>query len=206
VLAPYFYRYSDSDVEEFFRRFAAGVNGRLPIYLYNLPQFGNVISTAVARNLFEAGLCAGIKDSSGDWSSYEALNAIRAVTPFQLIGGHERLYLRQRLSDGVDGVISGISAGVPELVVALSRAVSGQKMDAAKELDGYVQEFIAQIQQFPTPAGIKLTAAFRGWPLDQYSFPFGPESSARMPKFREWLTEWLPRILGRCTELTASKY
>ncbi|HXE14704.1 MAG TPA: dihydrodipicolinate synthase family protein [Bryobacteraceae bacterium] len=198
VMAPYFYRYADDDLEEFFQVFARGIDRGAPIYLYNLPQFGNGLSVALATRLLDSGMFAGIKDSSRDWDLFQALRSLRDHRDFRLLAGNERIYLRQQFAGGVDGIVSGVSAALPELVLAITRAVFAQDAKLAERLDGQLQHFLDRIEQFPTPLGIKQTAAARGWLAGNFAMPLSREAAARLEQFSDWLKEWIPHVLNDC--------
>ncbi|HEX6546132.1 MAG TPA: dihydrodipicolinate synthase family protein, partial [Bryobacteraceae bacterium] len=172
--------------------------GRVPIYLYNLPQFGSGLSVELIRQLLDSGLFAGIKDSSGDWDRFQALRALRRNGSFQLLAGNERIYLRQQVAGGVDGIVSGVSAALPELLVALTRAALAQDDALAARLDSHLQQFLDRIVAFPIPLGIKQAAAARGWLQGNFAMPLSPETTARLAQFREWLKEWIPVVLNDC--------
>jgi 4-hydroxy-tetrahydrodipicolinate synthase len=198
VMPPYFYRYADDDLEEFFQVFARGIERGAPIYLYNLPQFGNGLSARLVSRLLDSDVFAGIKDSSGDWDLFQALRGLRDHRDFRLLAGNERIYLRQQFAGGVDGLVSGVSAALPELVLAISRAVFAQDTALAERLDGQLQQFLDRIEEFPTPVGIKQTAAARGWLAGNCAMPLSQETTARLEQFRDWLKEWIPHVLNDC--------
>jgi 4-hydroxy-tetrahydrodipicolinate synthase len=195
ILAPYFYKYEDDDLEQFFLRFSGAIGGRSPIYLYNLPRFGSALSADLAGRLLRTGQFAGIKDSSGEWELFQALSNLRNGGAFQLLAGHERIYLRQQLSGGVDGIVSGVSAALPELVVALARSITRQDLDRARKLDGHLQEFLSRIEQFPAPLAIKQAALVRKWPLDYPAVPLSAANAERLQSFRDWLKQWIPFVI-----------
>jgi 4-hydroxy-tetrahydrodipicolinate synthase len=195
ILPPYFYKYDDGDLEEFFLRFSQAVNGRVPVYLYNLPQFGSGLSASLAGRLLRTGRFAGIKDSSSSWELFEALRALRNDVGFRLLAGHERIYLRQQLAGGVDGIVSGVSAATPELMVGLDRCIGRQNLKHAGQLDAYLQEFLLRLDEFPPTVGIKQAAVARGWPLDNFASPLPQASVARLERFRGWVKEWIPFVI-----------
>lgn len=198
VMAPYFYKYGDDDLEEFFQVFARAIDRRAPIYLYNLPQFDNGLPVGLVRRLLDGDVFAGIKDSSGDWDLFQMLRGLRDHRDFQLLAGSERIYLRQQFAGGVDGIVSGVSAALPELVLAITRAVSAQDATLAERLDGQLQQFLDRIETFPTPVGIKQAAAARGWLAGNFGIPLSRETTARLEQFRDWLKEWIPHVLNDC--------
>jgi len=157
LMPPYFYRYQDDQIFEFYRQFAAAIGGRMPIYLYNIPVFTNPITADLAARLLSTGEFAGIKDSSGDWQLFESLQALHANLPFRLLIGSDPLYFRARPL-GADGMISGVAAAVPELAVALDRALSANDMDRASRLSGF------WMNSFPGSANSLLPWASSGQP------------------------------------------
>src|SRR6185437_16979465 len=125
---------------EFYRIFARETRDVVPLLLYNIPSFTTGIEIETVRRLFETGRFAGIKDSSGDWSYFEQLLALKRELPFALFGGPE-LLVGRALASGADGVISGCASAVPELVVKVARAVAMDDRESAEFLDARLIEF-----------------------------------------------------------------
>lgn len=199
LMPPYFYRYTDSQLFEFYRQFAAIVGASANIYLYNLPSSTTPISAELATRLLETGDFAGIKDSSGDWQLFEVLQELRSQAPFTLMCGRESLYLRARYA-GADGIVSGIAAAVPELIVAIDRAIKTDDHSRAERLNERLQEFVNWIERFPPTNGIKQAAVARGWKLNHFPFRFDDDTQAELAGFHHWLREWLPLVLQECAE------
>ncbi len=199
---PFFYAYDDAQIFEFYRQFLDQIGKQIPVYLYHLPMFVNPISPALAVRLLEAGAFAGIKDSSGDWDVFASLQAQHRKTPFQLLVGNEIIYLRGR-SAGADGTISGVAAAVPELMVALDRSIQAGDMERAQALNVYLNEFVDQINRFPSTVAIKRAASARGWNLNHFAVPFDTRTAASAAAFDSWFGEWLARILPECVAAPA---
>jgi dihydrodipicolinate synthase/N-acetylneuraminate lyase len=197
LLPPYFYRYAEQDIEEFYIRFADDLGRRVPIYLYNLPLFTNGICAGLAERLLGTGQFAGIKDSSGDWDLFERLLRLRRERSFQLLAGNERIYLQSR-QQGANGVVSGVAAALPELIVAIDRALRQNNEERARMLNEQLQHFLDCVDRFPGTVGIKQAAVARGWNLEHVAVPLGPISTAELEAFRSWLREWIPSILREC--------
>lgn len=197
LMPPYFYRYNEEQIFEFYRQFIAAVDGRTPVYLYNIPQFTNPISAALANRLVASGSFAGIKDSSGDWRIFEALQALHTKTPFQLLVGSDSLYARARPL-GADGIVSGMAAALPELFVSLERALRENNADLTRQLAGRVDEFAGWLDRFPSTIAIKQAAVFRGWRLDHWAVPCDEQTAGSLGAFKEWLGDWLPQVLAEC--------
>lgn len=202
LMPPYFYRYGSDQIFEFYREFAKLTGSGIPIYLYNLPFFTNPISPGLAEGLFGTGAFAGIKDSSGEWQMFEALRRLQANTVFKLFIGQESIYLRGRLA-GADGIISGIAAAVPELLVAMDRAILASNRQRAERLNFYLQELATRMGNFPPTVGIKHAAMARGWKVGPFALPFDRETAMKLIDFQQWFRGWLPAVLSESTVGTA---
>jgi 4-hydroxy-tetrahydrodipicolinate synthase len=197
LMPPYFFQYSEADIEQFYLRFADTVEGRLPIYLYNIPTVTNRMSAALALRLLATGLFAGIKDSSGEWEMFDALNRERNNRAFQIFIGNEIIYVRARYA-GSSCTISGVAAALPELVVSLDRAIRADKKDSVEKLNKRLMEFLNPIQKFPATVAIKQAAVARGWALDHFAVPPGEVNRAELDRYRDWLKDWIPAVLKEC--------
>ena len=60
-MPPYFFRYSQADVEEFFLCFAREAGGRTPLFLYNIPFFTTEIGIDVHTMSVDRKLCRNAK-------------------------------------------------------------------------------------------------------------------------------------------------
>jgi 4-hydroxy-tetrahydrodipicolinate synthase len=184
LMPPHYFRYSDSDVRLFYRRFAREAAVEVPILLYNMPRFGNAVGADVVVELLREGVVQGVKDASGDQEYLERLIELRNEHPFTLLGGADELLGKTR---EVSGVISGIACAVPEL----ARAVQSGDATAA----GRLLEFMARVETMPFPVGIREATAARGLKLGPHAVPVDEHVTA---EFREWFKSWLPGVLKEC--------
>ncbi len=179
---PYYFRYSQDSLRAWFLDFAAAVTGS--VYLYNIPQFSTGIATATALDLLATGAFAGIKDSSGNWENFEALQK----AGHRVFLGADTMYARA-VRAGAYGAISGTAAVLPELMVALDHCVrAGQDTSA---LEARVAEFAAQMNAFPFPVALREAALLRGLKPGPHACPPGPAERDRLRDFREWFQAWL---------------
>jgi 4-hydroxy-tetrahydrodipicolinate synthase len=192
LMPPYFFTYGQPEIDAFYRQFARETGDAVPIMLYNIPQFTSKIEFATVRRLIDTGLFAGIKDSSGDWSNFEQLLALRRDRPFALFAGHDRIALRA-LSEGADGVLSGCA--IPEILVGLQKAVAAGDQARAEKLNAKLAEFVDWIEKFPTPMGIKRAVELRGQKSGTLGVPLAPETSSEMEAFLLWFKEWHQHII-----------
>jgi dihydrodipicolinate synthase/N-acetylneuraminate lyase len=194
LMPPYYFRYSGGQIAQFYRQFAKEVDGKACVYLYNIPQFTNAIPPEVMEELLVSGAFAGIKDSSGDWELFETLLALKANHSFQLLVGSDRIYRRARPL-GADGIVSGVAAAVPEVLVGLERAIVGKQEERADDMDARLQEFVTWIDRFPATIGIKIAACARGWKLAHTALPYDEQTLIAKQEFQQWFKEWLPLVL-----------
>ncbi len=202
LMPPYFFRYSEEQIFSFYSKFVSVVGCQVPIYLYNIPQFTNPISAPLAKRLLSTRSFAGIKDSGGDWHMFEALQAVHADVPFQLLIGNDPLYLRA-FPAGADGVVSGVAGAIPELMVALDRALRATDLARAGQLNARLEEFVSWVNKFPATLAIKRAACVRGWKLDHSSVPFDQHTLAEIGAFEQWFREWLPVVLSESAPVRA---
>jgi 4-hydroxy-tetrahydrodipicolinate synthase len=176
LMPPFFFRYGQREIEEFFRVFANETGDAVPILLYNIPQFTSPVAIETAQRLLETGLFAGIKDSSGDAEYLKQLMAYRQGRSFRVFAGNDRL------AACGDGVISGCGAAI--------RKAAG----ADEALNGHLREFIGWIERFPAPVGIKRAVQLRGQKSGDFAVPFDEERSVELEQFSEWFRTWWPRV------------
>ncbi len=193
LMPPYFYRYGDQEIVEFFRLFAVALGGALPILIYNIPAFTNTISPEVAAELLSGGEFAGIKDSSGDPAFFDALAALRRKSPFSLLCGDDRLIVHAHAA-GSDGVVSGVACAVPELIIALRRALESADTTLAAELERHLLDFVGWIRRFPVPVGICAAVEMRGITVGPPAIPLTADQFESLEQFKLWFSEWLPAV------------
>ena len=191
LMPPYFFRYSQEDVREFYLQFAAAMGETAPIFLYNIPAFTNEIAIDTATALLGTGLFAGIKDSGGQYGYFERLLAVSRETPFTLLMGNDRIYSRARQT-GAHGIVSGVACAAPELLVALEDAIANHLTAKVERLDALLHEFIDWHDRFPTPVVIKIAASVRGLKIGPLASPLSPAGHRLLDQFREWFRAWLP--------------
>lgn len=121
VLPPYFFRDVDAaGLEAAFSGVIDAVgNDRLRVTLYHIPQVSGVAippaSLAALRRAY-GPVVAGLKDSSGDYSQFQAFRA--AAPDVAVLVGNEA-DIGRALADGGAGTICGMCNVVPGLVRAM---------------------------------------------------------------------------------------
>lgn len=154
LLAPPFYFKNPGD-EGLFRWFASVLERcRSPrnVILYHIPTVTLVpLSPALIRRLDEAfpGLIAGVKDSSGDWSSTERLLAEHPR--LDVLIGDERL-LARAIRHGASGAISGCANFCAEVMVPM--------VDVGAEVPA-IAGLVDLLLQHPVTPAVKALVAHR---------------------------------------------
>jgi 4-hydroxy-tetrahydrodipicolinate synthase len=190
LMPPYFFRYPQPEIREFYLRFAAELNHGAPIYLYNIPAFTSGMASETSIELLSTGRFAGIKDSSGDWEAFQALLRFKRERPFTLLVGHDGIFTRAR-QEGADGIVSGVACAMPELLLGLDRAIARQDHPETARLDARLHEFLDRLDRFPAPVAIKAALAVRGIKTGPPPVPLAPATQAALAEFGDWFRAWL---------------
>jgi 4-hydroxy-tetrahydrodipicolinate synthase len=200
---PMFFRYEQQDLEAFSARISTTL--RAPCLLYNLPGFTNGLEPAtILRLLRNEEFIVGIKDSSGETGTLDALARARRGQPWSLLVGDDRV-LNAGLRAGWDGGISGVAGFCPELLVALYRSHADGRPDEAARFQDLLDELILHLAPFPTPWGIRIGLGARGMPTGPLPLPVTPLRQRQIAEFMNWLPEWLERtgLVNQATGGTA---
>ncbi len=197
LMPPYYFHYSAATLETIFLQFVEHISKWLPVYIYNIPSFTDGLTVELLERLLSSGLFAGIKDSSGNWDLMRRLLELKESQQVTVLVGHDTLFAPAR-SAGASGAVSGVACALPELMLALDRAISVSNTEAAKLLNGRVQEFIGRLACFPVPIGIKAAVEARGIKAGPHSIPLDPDLSRELSEFQMWFREWLPAIQQEC--------
>jgi 4-hydroxy-tetrahydrodipicolinate synthase len=199
LLPPYFFRYSQDDVKEFYVRLAREAGPDTPILLYSVPAFGAGLDFETATSLLATGLFAGIKDSSGNAVDLHRLLEFRERVPFTLLAGHDAVFAEAR-AGGANGVVSGTAGVIPELVTRLDRAVRATDRAKCDRLQARLLEFVAWIERLPFPLALKEALTERGLKAGPPGSPPGKTTSEKAVEFREWFRGWLPDVLKEAAQ------
>jgi dihydrodipicolinate synthase/N-acetylneuraminate lyase len=194
AMPPYYFRYTQPQVREFFLRLGDAVDG--PLSLYNIPLFTTPLELSTARGLLATGRFCAIKDSSGEHAYVEGLLADRAPNVEVYVGNDASYrYLRAK---GASGAVSGVSSCVPELMVALERAIVSNDEARASSAEGLLSEFLAWFHQFPVPLAISEALHVRCGFRCSSACPLDAETMAKLQQFRAWCKEWFQVVESQC--------
>ncbi len=176
ILPPYVYHHSDEALLRHYCTVAHSVPD-LPIFLYNFPAIShNTLSSALILALrADAPNIIGMKDSSG---SLETLTQVLAATngEFNAINGGDGQAL-MALAMGFDGCVSGNANVVPELMVALYRAVTTGDLPQARKLQQQLNQVRVILGDGGNLSLFKAMLAKRGVTVGDVRAPLLPASA-----------------------------
>ena len=92
------------------------------------------------------------------------------------------------------GIVSAAACAVPELTVALDRALRAGSAADVQALDERLQEFVQWSACFPEPAAVKLATGWRGLKTGPLAVPLSPRKQKDLEAFRDWFQSWLPSV------------
>src|SRR5579871_6038294 len=165
---PFFFRYDPDDLLELYRRFAAQLGSGAEILLSNAPASTSPIPVETALDLVGNGLYAGVEDSSGSLESFACLQAAASRNHFQLLAGSDAIFTQVRSAGATPtgnsrpGAVSAAACAVPELVMALDRAIAAGQPGQIEKLDCELRTFLDWELRFPRPMIVKVATGLRG--------------------------------------------
>ena len=173
LMPPYFYRYSDADIERFYLDLVDAVGGALPLYIDNQVLSDNCVESDLAEALLSTNRFAGLISSGTDDSEL--------LTP---VAG---------------GFVSTVASVIPELPVALYRALKDKQNSSVDALHLRNNDLLIWLTKFPSPVGLKHIAAFRGWmPKQVPAVPATRQQESDLIAFQGFLAQWIPATLTEC--------
>lgn len=183
---PYFFHYAQEDLDLYCRTIANTT--KLPVLLYNLPQFSSGLDKDTVRRLIsETENIVGIKDSSGTLDILRDLSE-RKVDACRIVGNDT--VLAEAITERVcDGVVSGVACALPELVLSLFKhPARSEKFHRSAQL---LSQFVSQLDQFPVPWALKWALDARGVIPATISYPVTERRATQARGFTSWFREWL---------------
>ncbi len=189
VAPPFYYPTDQATVLAFYRRLAA--ESRIPILLYNIPQFTKVVSEpATVAQLAREGAIAGIKDSSRDFEYFENVCvATRDVPSFRIFTGSDTMLLSSLVMGG-SGTICGAANIAPSWVVRIYDSFRRAELESARASQDALIELVMAVRAGVFPAAIKAALHLQGicepWPAP----PTAPLDEAAVGRLHERLMRW----------------
>jgi dihydrodipicolinate synthase/N-acetylneuraminate lyase len=193
LMPPYFFRYDQAEIFEFYIQFSDQIGKSVPVLLYNLPEFTTPIELETVRTLLSTGRFAGIKDSGCDAEYFQSLLDMRAELGFSLFTGDDHMFRAAR-QHGATGIISSAAGVVPELFAALDAAIINGSVQKLELLECKLHELTEWIDRFPSPVAVKTAVSLRKIKTGPLAVPLSQEKNAMLEEFRRWFPPWLETL------------
>lgn len=178
VKTPSFYKsaLTPDTLNEHYRRVADA--SKLPVILYSIPQLtGVALEADLVARLAEHPNIIGIKESSGN---VQRVGEIIAAAPakFQtVVGSADTLYASLML--GAVGGVLALADCLPEMCIELHRAVAGDQMATARELNRRILPASKKIVRQLGIPGVKCAMDYRGYYGGPVRGPLQPLNEAQ---------------------------
>ena len=135
----------------------------LPVFAYNIPQYAaNTISLNCLREMFGAGIIAGVKDSSG--KTERVTDLVHAFGAKQVVFAASDSFATEGRKIGADGFISAIGNVIPDVFA---------KLWAGEESwQPYVDGLRSSLKQMGSLAALKYLLNRKGFAFGNTRLPF----------------------------------
>lgn len=170
VITPSFARASQTELYTHYRKIASEVD--LPVVLYNIPaRTGNQLSPETVRKLSLVENIAGVKDSSGNFSTMLQYLEVTKESDFAVLSGNDSLILRNLLAGGKGG-IAGCANVFPKNMVAIYNSFISEDLETSIRCQENIQSF-RDCFKYGNPNTIVKTAVhLLGFPVGSCRRPF----------------------------------
>jgi 4-hydroxy-tetrahydrodipicolinate synthase len=205
--APFYFRYSQSELAGHFRAIAASVS--VPVFLYNIPPLVKMsLSAALVEDLAHMPNILGIKDSEGRLDLFQQYLAVRGAIPgFQVWQGAEA-DAAVSVVRGADGVVLGLANIAPRLTTDLYRAAAQTDLPAAWRLQEKLMQLFTIQRHKSFLAGLKAAAHLLDLCGGTLTRPFEPLDAQQAQQVSQILAalELLPAEAGRHENASGAQY
>lgn len=152
VCSPYYFKYTTSDLEEYFR--AVAKLSPVPVFLYNVPFFTQEIPLDLCIKLLSVDNIVGIKDSSANMKRLEHMvEATRGLGVSIFTGTDDILF--PALVGGVVGSMTALATIYPEKITGIYSAVESGEYEIAREIQYSMMSELREADSKTFPRGYK---------------------------------------------------
>ncbi len=143
VIPPFYFWFTEEDVERYFSKIAENINGNM--YLYNFPdRVGYDLTPNITLNLLRKHKnIIGLKDTlSGVDHTREVIKTVKGEFPdFEVYSGFDDNFAHNVLAGG-DGCIGGLSNIYPELFSDWVKAFNNNDLEKVAEIQQEVDKLM----------------------------------------------------------------
>jgi 4-hydroxy-tetrahydrodipicolinate synthase len=189
VMAPFYFSYSQKEVERHFLTIAHSLN--TPLVMYNFPgMVKNAIEPETVARLVHESQIVGIKNTHGDMDAAEQILSTKKARPGSFSFSQGDLpTCGECLRKGAEGVTLGIASLVPSLCARLCEAASAGDAETVDTIVGQLVDLSSVDHSKSWVAGLKMQASLLGLCKPFVSAPFEMPDEADTRMLRQKLLE-----------------
>ena len=152
VCTPYYFKYTEKDIEEYFTKVAE--LSPVPVFLYNIPFFTQEIPLGLCIKLLALNNVVGIKDSSANMKRLEHM--VEATRDFgvNIFTGTDDI-LFPALVGGVVGSMTALATIYPEKITGIYKAVRNGEYEIARAIQYGMMPELREADSKTFPRGYK---------------------------------------------------
>ena len=140
AVGPYYFKHNKDEICHYFDALVKAAKGRLPVYVYNNPQFqGYPMDLDVIRTLKEQVGVSGVKDATFDIQTMAKYMRLLKSDTFDVALGTEAMWLSACVL-GCKAFIPGIANAFPEICVKMFQEGISGDFEACRKTQFEVNE------------------------------------------------------------------
>ncbi|MBL9137110.1 MAG: dihydrodipicolinate synthase family protein [Verrucomicrobiales bacterium] len=177
LLPPWYFAVAATDVVEFMVR-GAEASG-LPLLIYNYPErTGHRLAPETIARICDRVQVVGLKQSGAEFGYHRELGQLARTKGFTLITGADTR-VAEAFDLGARGAVSGLANAVPELMVAVFRAVQAGNPSGAADQQRALVELAGMLQGLEFAVDVAAMMKARGRETGAFKQVLSPETLQR---------------------------
>ena len=190
AVGPYYFKHSSEDICDYFHTLVDAAKGRVPVYVYNNPQFqGYPMELELIRTLKEKVGVSGVKDATFDIQAMAKYMRLLKSDAFDVALGTEAMWLPACVL-GCKAFIPGIGNAFPEICRKMFSEGMAGDIKACRKTQFEVNEmrdimYLARSTQLAIYAMLELRGIVKCYPRR----PFVPAAQEEKEKIKIRLKE-----------------
>ena len=190
AVGPYYFKHSSEDICDYFHALVDAAKGRVPVYVYNNPQFqGYPMELELIRTLKEKVGVSGVKDATFDIQAMAKYMRLLKSDAFDVALGTEAMWLPACVL-GCKAFIPGIGNALPEICRKMFSEGMAGDIKACRKTQFEVNEmrdimYLARSTQLAIYAMLELRGIVKCYPRR----PFVPATHEEKEKIKIRLKE-----------------
>ena len=169
AVGPYYFKHSHDEICYYYDALVKAARGRVPVYVYNNPQFqGYIMDLNLIRDLKEKVGVGGIKDATFDIQTMAKYLRLLKDSSFDVVLGTEAMWLSACVL-GCQAFIPGIANAFPEVCGKMYREGINRDFEACRKTQFAVNEmrdimYLARSTQLAIYAMLEIRGIIKCYP------------------------------------------